>query len=306
MIEEQGRNIEIREQLKEKEVEIRRAEQELDSLTFRNQQLTKRVTFLQEELDDIQKKSKKGRNKTPENKEQQPVSPLSHIYVEEFQKKIVENAQLLSQIADKENEIEALNDRIEHLEYKLDLSEKSKIDLDCKYQERVEKLEREKNELQRKLSEGQKQDETASWSSVEVNDLKAGFTNHRQIDQSPFSTPSVSRRSSKSMGEVRTVKPAGGEDESRDEFEFVKLSDLEKELSHYKADYHILKVKYDEIQQRESSMIVGQMNKSPPETTEISNMVIHQFFNHIKGRRFFVHAKNFKTRSRFVTRDFRH
>ena len=48
MIDEQARNTELREQLKEKEVELRRAEQELDSLTFRNQQLTKRVTVLQE------------------------------------------------------------------------------------------------------------------------------------------------------------------------------------------------------------------------------------------------------------------
>lgn len=48
MIDEQTRNTELREQLKEKEVELRRAEQELDSLTFRNQQLTKRVTILQE------------------------------------------------------------------------------------------------------------------------------------------------------------------------------------------------------------------------------------------------------------------
>lgn len=48
MIDEQTRNTELREQLKEKEVELRRAEQELDSLNFRNQQLTKRVTVLQE------------------------------------------------------------------------------------------------------------------------------------------------------------------------------------------------------------------------------------------------------------------
>lgn len=48
MLDEQARNAELREQLKEKEVELRRAEQELDSLNFRNQQLTKRVTVLQE------------------------------------------------------------------------------------------------------------------------------------------------------------------------------------------------------------------------------------------------------------------
>ena len=48
MIDEQARSTELRDQLKEKEVELRRAEQELNSLTFRNQQLTKSVTVLQE------------------------------------------------------------------------------------------------------------------------------------------------------------------------------------------------------------------------------------------------------------------
>lgn len=51
VIDEQARNTELRDQLKEKEVELRRAEQELDSLNFRNQQLTKRVTVLQEVRD---------------------------------------------------------------------------------------------------------------------------------------------------------------------------------------------------------------------------------------------------------------
>ncbi|XP_043273202.1 protein MLP1 isoform X2 [Venturia canescens] len=271
VIDEQVRNVEIREQLKEKDVELRKAEQELDSLTFRNQQLTKRVTFLQEELDHVQNKSKKGRSKSTENKDPQVAQP-NHIYVEEFQKKIMENAQLLSQIADKEGEIESLNERIIHLEYKLRQSEKSKIELDSKYQERVDKLEREKNDVQRKLAEKQKQEETTSWSSVEGTDCKVSLNNHRQNDQSPFSSPSVSRRSSKSLGDPRTAKITGTDDESRDEFEFVKLADLEKELNQWKADYHILKIKYDEMQQKEASE-TSQLAKSLLEPVEISNML---------------------------------
>lgn len=85
VIEEQTRNADIRNQLKEKEVELRRAEQELDSLTFRNQQLTKRITVLQEELDKAQNKPKKGRSKVPENNSQVPAPP-NNILDEEFQK----------------------------------------------------------------------------------------------------------------------------------------------------------------------------------------------------------------------------
>lgn len=54
VLEEQTRNAELRDILKEKEQSLRKAEQEMDSLTFRNQQLTKRVTVLQDELDLMQ------------------------------------------------------------------------------------------------------------------------------------------------------------------------------------------------------------------------------------------------------------
>lgn len=54
VLEEQTRNAELRDVLKEKEQILRKAEQEMDSLTFRNQQLTKRVTVLQDELDHMQ------------------------------------------------------------------------------------------------------------------------------------------------------------------------------------------------------------------------------------------------------------
>jgi protein phosphatase 1 regulatory subunit 21 len=54
VVEEQTRNSELRDILKEREQSLRKAEQEMDSLTFRNQQLTKRVTVLQDELDLMQ------------------------------------------------------------------------------------------------------------------------------------------------------------------------------------------------------------------------------------------------------------
>jgi protein phosphatase 1 regulatory subunit 21 len=54
VVEEQTRNSELRDILKEREQSLRKTEQEMDSLTFRNQQLTKRVTVLQDELDLMQ------------------------------------------------------------------------------------------------------------------------------------------------------------------------------------------------------------------------------------------------------------
>ncbi|XP_011159620.1 ankyrin repeat domain-containing protein 18A [Solenopsis invicta] len=276
VIEEQARNGEIRNQLKEKEVEFRRAEQEIDSLTFRNQQLTKRITVLQEELDKAQNKPKKGKGKASENNSQipTPLPPPNNILDEEFQKKIVENAQLLSQISDKDSEIESLYERIQQLECKVDYCEKSKVESECQYQNTIDKLERERNDLQRKLSDRQKQEETVSWSSNEGRrdgydfDARGTLSNHRQTEPSPFSSPSASRRSSKSLGEG---KPQKSQEESN-EFLYIKSCDLEKEINHWKAQYHILKIKYDELEQKEAtatSQIDGDISKP----VEISNMI---------------------------------
>ncbi|KZC13415.1 PREDICTED: protein phosphatase 1 regulatory subunit 21 [Dufourea novaeangliae] len=272
VIDEQTRNADIREQLKEKEVELRRAEQELDSLSFRNQQLTKRITVLQEELDKAQNKSKKGKNKVSDNNSQIQAPP-NHILDEEFQKKIVENAQLLSQISDKDSEIESLNERIQQLEYKLDHCEKSKVELECQYQSTIDKLERERNDLHRKLNDKQKQEETVSWSSNEGKrdgyelDSKIGISNHRQLEQSPFSSPLASRRSSKSI----EGRPSKGQEDNND-IDFPKLVCLEKEMNHWKAQYHILKLKYDEIEQKECLNTMQVENESL-QPTKINNMI---------------------------------
>ncbi|KAH0568092.1 protein phosphatase 1 regulatory subunit 21 [Cotesia glomerata] len=277
VIDEQARSSELKDQLKEKDVSLRRAEQELDSLIFRNQQLTKRVTVLQDELDKMQNKLKKGKSKSSSENKDQPPPPPNHVYVEEFQKKIVENAQLQSIISDKDNELDELSDRIKHLEYKLDLSEKSRIELDSKYQEKIDKLERDKNEILKKLNDRQKHDETVSWSSIEGkwgydSELKTNLVNHRQTDHSPFSSPSVSRRSSKSASDIRFQKTPEYQDESNNEFEYSKIYELEKELSQYKIDYHILKHKYDELQQK-NSFVTHQSDSNTLEPVEISNMI---------------------------------
>lgn len=287
VIEEQTRNADIREQLKEKEVELRRAEQELDSLSFRNQQLTKRITVLQEELDKTQCKPKKNRSKSSENKTQAPNSQNHHILDEEFQKKIIENAQLLSQIADKDNEIDALREEIKFFENKLTQCEKSKLALEIHYREIIDKFERERDDLQRKLSEKQRQEETVSWSSGEGKregcdyDLRIGITNHRQNnnnnnnnDHSPLSSPSASRRSSKStleMGPRKLWPPT--QEESSDDYDFTKPLELEKELNHWKAQYNILKLKYDEIIEKDH-IETHMADNDSLQPIEINNMVI--------------------------------
>uniref|UniRef100_K1PYE2 Protein phosphatase 1 regulatory subunit 21 n=1 Tax=Magallana gigas TaxID=29159 RepID=K1PYE2_MAGGI len=60
-LEEQAVCNDLKEKLKECEQSIRKYEQEVDSLTFRNQQLSTRVLFLQEELDQAETSKKKSK-----------------------------------------------------------------------------------------------------------------------------------------------------------------------------------------------------------------------------------------------------
>lgn len=54
VLDEQAKYNELRDNLKEKDKALRKGELEIDSLTFRNQQLTRRVSVLQDELDALQ------------------------------------------------------------------------------------------------------------------------------------------------------------------------------------------------------------------------------------------------------------
>jgi protein phosphatase 1 regulatory subunit 21 len=51
VLEEQAKNVGSSDNLKQKEQALRKSEAEMDSLTFRNQQLTRRVEILQDDLE---------------------------------------------------------------------------------------------------------------------------------------------------------------------------------------------------------------------------------------------------------------
>lgn len=67
----------------------------MESLIFRNEQLTKRISVLQQELQ-ITNNSKKTKNKTPEHT---TLTTDVSVLDEELQKKIMENAQLVSSVS---------------------------------------------------------------------------------------------------------------------------------------------------------------------------------------------------------------
>lgn len=60
VLEEQKQNGDLKQTLRSQEQSLRKNEQEMESLVFRNQQLTKRVTVLQDDLEEERKLTKKG------------------------------------------------------------------------------------------------------------------------------------------------------------------------------------------------------------------------------------------------------
>lgn len=83
----------MKDTVKLQEQKIRKHDQEMESLTFRNEQLAKRISVLQQELQ-VDSYGKKGKGKVSEAVKLSDTSVLD----EELQKKILENAQLVSSV----------------------------------------------------------------------------------------------------------------------------------------------------------------------------------------------------------------
>lgn len=94
LLEEQTKNSELKELIKEHEQKIRKHTHEMESLTFRNEQLAKRISVLQQELQQNGGNIKKSKGKVMENN----VSSSFGVLDEELHKKILENAQLVSTV----------------------------------------------------------------------------------------------------------------------------------------------------------------------------------------------------------------
>jgi len=108
VLEEQSKEASLREQLQQYATSLRRTEQEVDSLGFRNKQLESRVSQLQQEISVHEQPKKKDKdpvgrrglqgNSRPEAEAASDAAQEVLIF-EELQKKIMENAQLTSLVS---------------------------------------------------------------------------------------------------------------------------------------------------------------------------------------------------------------
>lgn len=157
VLEEQNKNATLREVVRVKETNLRRVEQEVDSLGFRNKQLEHRVASLQDDLckDAAKKggKNVKSKDKTANvNSLQTSIEPSS-VLSEEFQKKIFECAQLTSSLSDKSTEVQLQANRIEELENLVRSMNAEQTDIEAKLRREVERLTVKTHDLEAKLAD---------------------------------------------------------------------------------------------------------------------------------------------------------
>ncbi|XP_074920519.1 protein phosphatase 1 regulatory subunit 21 [Chelonoidis abingdonii] len=150
VVDEQANSASLKEQLKMKDQSLRKLQQEMDSLTFRNQQLAKRVELLQDELALSEARGKK--NKKSGDSSCQLSQEQKSVFDEDLQKKIEENERLHIQFfeADEQHKrLEAeLKNRLEVLETDAAQHQAVVDSLTRKYIDTIEKLQNDKTNLE--------------------------------------------------------------------------------------------------------------------------------------------------------------
>uniref|UniRef100_A0A672JFT8 Protein phosphatase 1 regulatory subunit 21 n=1 Tax=Salarias fasciatus TaxID=181472 RepID=A0A672JFT8_SALFA len=142
VVDEQANSASLKEQLKQRDQSLRKQEQEMDSLSFRNQQLAKRVELLQEELAASEARGKKGKHGLQ----------TQSVFDEDLQKKIEENERLHIQFyeADEQHRRQEaeLRARLDDLEEDAKQHQAVVDEFTTKYMETIERLQSDKARLE--------------------------------------------------------------------------------------------------------------------------------------------------------------
>ncbi|XP_052326710.1 protein phosphatase 1 regulatory subunit 21-like [Oncorhynchus keta] len=144
VVDEQASSTSLKEQMKQREQSLRKVEQEMDSLSFRNQQLAKRVELLQEELATSQAKGQKSKN-TEDSPSQQGLQQTQSVFDEDLQKKIQENERLHIQFSEADEQHRQqesqLKVQLEELERDHEQHQAIVDGLTSKYMDTIERLQ---------------------------------------------------------------------------------------------------------------------------------------------------------------------
>ncbi|KAG1666422.1 Protein phosphatase 1 regulatory subunit 21 [Nymphon striatum] len=163
VLDEQSKLYDSQNLMKEKEQSNRKYEQEMESLTFRNQQLSKRILILQDEFEEVERNSKKGKHKSNANTNAFSNSGFgdgSNVISEELQHKIEENAELHKKLHsleyDYQNHIVELNSKLDKFERDASHHQEALSGCEERNQVTIDKLTKVKARLELKLQSEEK------------------------------------------------------------------------------------------------------------------------------------------------------
>ncbi|XP_055542584.1 uncharacterized protein LOC129728190 [Wyeomyia smithii] len=252
VLEEQNKGSVLREAMRIKEANLRKSEQEVDSLGFRNKQLERRVATLQENFEQELKKatSKGSKSKTGSDGLSiscDPTAADSKVIVEELQKKILENAQLLTLLDDKNAEIRQYQMRLDGLDKDFQLQ----VSVEQKLRKEMEALVLKNTELEAKISEATSTIGSEDGLSVTA-DMENHFSNH--FSSSASSQMTMGAMSGAATNHNNNNNTAGSNNNSHNGYD-DRIVFLEKELSHWRAQYELLKIESASHQHRSSTAV---------------------------------------------------
>uniref|UniRef100_A0A2M4ARP9 Protein phosphatase 1 regulatory subunit 21 n=1 Tax=Anopheles triannulatus TaxID=58253 RepID=A0A2M4ARP9_9DIPT len=242
VLEEQNKNASLRESLRTREATLRKSEQEVDSLGFRNKQLERRVAALQENLEQELKKGGGGKatkTKSPSNESITGSGSDGGVIAEELQKKILENAQLANSVEDRVAEVKQLQNRIEGLNREL----QQQAVVEQKLRKELELLTVRNSELESKASEA-----ASTIGSEDGLSVTTDMENHYNHFTASSNNSGQQTHNNGNGGTNNTTSVVSHDD---------RIVFLEKELTHWRAQYELLKI--------ETS---SQMRKAPPAKSE--------------------------------------
>ncbi|XP_055621850.1 uncharacterized protein LOC129765296 [Toxorhynchites rutilus septentrionalis] len=230
VIEEQNKNSALRESLRLREANLRKSEQEVDSLGFRNKQLERRVAALQENLEQELKKvtSKGQKSKTSNDNIFTANTTDSKMITEELQKKIIENAHLATLLEDKNSEVNQCQLRLDGLNREL----QQQAAVEQKLRKEMETLALRNTELEAKISEA-----ASTIGSEDGLSVSADIDNHYSNHFSSNSSQATGAAAAAAAATNHNNNTGNNNHHCDDRIVF-----LEKELSHWRAQYEMLKI----------------------------------------------------------------
>lgn len=237
VLEEQTKSSSLRENLRVKEATLRKTEQEVDSLGFRNKQLERTVAKLQEDLElEFKRASAKGGAKSKSSTGAGAADPSgvdAQLLTEELQKKILENAQLVTQLDDRGAEVGQCQLRLDGLNREL----QHQASLEQKLRKEMEALALRNTELEAKISEAASTIGSEDGLSVTA-DMENHYNNHFSSNSSQAGAVGGSSNNNNNHNNNNNNGTSSGTNNNCDD----RIVFLEKELSHWRAQYELLKV----------------------------------------------------------------